>query len=373
LTAQGCVRETAAVPFRPAVAASVVAVLAALAPAALAAPPPTMTGEQFDSFGGPWAVPVPMTMDCTHNPDGTADVSWKTIPQPTTAGPYDGNFTERGQMHVGPTNPPYNIFRDIRSLSAEFTIESSVGQVSGTKRLTAPVADDAVVSCESNEFIVDTVSSPGSSLSLTYNATITTPEGVFADRGQASHYFSDEGPRALTELHEGFTSSLSATERKDSVLFGKRMPGGSWSAMSANAKRASPFTLYFPATVRKVHAFLDGGGATSGSQLVRAVLYRHAQGVPAGYVAKSFAFTVPAGMSPRWVEFYLAPPVQLQPGLYWLGLHSGATNGVARFAWDSKPGSRRFNIDAESDGPADPFGPAPVDDQQMAIFATGSY
>jgi hypothetical protein len=154
---------------------------------------------------------------------------------------------------------------------------------------------------------------------------------------------------------------------------GKRMPGGSWSAMSANAKRASPFTLFYPATVRKVHAFIDGGGATSGSQLVRAVLYRHAQGVPAGYVAKSFAFTVPAGMSPRWVEFYLAPPVQLQPGLYWLGLHSGATNGVARFAWDSKPGSRRFNIDAESDGPADPFGPAPVDDQQMAIFATGSY
>ena len=242
--------------------------------------------------------------------------------------------------------------------------------MSGTKRLTAPVADAAAVLCSSQEFIVDT-----DPLTLTYDATITTPQGVFRDRGRSVHDFDDMGPNpaAFTELQETFTSSLTATEQQGSVLFGKRTPGGSFSAMSANAKRASPFTLYFPATVRKVHAFIDGGGSATGSQLVRAVVYRHAQGLPASYVAKSFAFTVPAGMSPRWVELYLAPPVQLQPGVYWLGLHSGATNGVARFAWDSKPGSRRFNIDLESDGPADPFGPAPVDDQQMAIFATGNY
>jgi hypothetical protein len=351
------------------------AVALVAAPSALAAPPPTMTGEQFDSFGGPPApIPVPMSMTCTHNPDGTADVSWQTIPQPTTAGPYDGDFTERGQMHVGPTNPPYNILRDVRSLSAEFTIESSIGQVNGTKRLTAPAADVAFVQCNPNEFVVDTTSG-GDSLSLAYTATITTPQGVFADRGQASHYFSDMGPigSAFTELRESFTSSLSATEQQHSVLFGKRTPGGSWSAMSANTKRATPFTLFFPATVRKVHAYIDGGGATSGSQLVRAVLYRNGSGGPGAYVTRSFEFNVPAGMSPRWVQFYLAPPAQLQPGVYWLGLHSGHTHGVARYAWDPQPNARRFNVDLESDGPSNPFGSSLADDQQISIFGFGSY
>ena len=347
---------------------SAVAIAAVAAPPALAAPP-TLTGERFDSFGGPAPVPVPMSVGCTHNPDGTASVTWQTIPRPTTTGPYDGNFSERGQMRLGPLEGTENPYRDVLSLSAEFTIESPIGQVSGTKRLTAPVAQSGAALCDSSAFIVD------AHVNLGYTATITTAEGVFVDRGQAFHNFDDMGPNpaAFTELRETFTSSLPATEQRHSVLFGKRTPGASFSAMSANTKRASPFTLYFPATVRKVHAFIDGGGSTTGSQLVRAVLYRNGSGGPGAYVTRSFDFNVPAGMSPRWVEFYLAPPAQLQPGLYWLGLHSGATNGVARFAWDSKPGSRRFNIDLESDGPSDPFGQAPTDDQQLSIFAFGSY
>jgi hypothetical protein len=347
----------------------VVSLFLLLAPAALAAPP-TMTGEQFDSFGGPAPVPVPLSVGCTHNPDGTANVTWQSISRPTTAGPYDGSFTERGQMRVGPTAAPDNPYRDVLSLSAEFTVESSAGQVSGTKRLTAPVADAAAVLCDSQEFIVDT-----NPLTLVYTATITTPEGVFRDRGNAAHDFDDMGPNpaAFTELQEIFTSSLSAPEQDSSVLFGKRTPGGSWSAMSANTKRASPFPLYFPATVRKVHAFIDGGGATTGSQLVRAVLYRNSSSGPGAYVTRSFEFSVPAGMSARWVQFYLAPPVQLQPGVYWIGLQSAGQHGVARYAWDSVPNSRRYNVDADADGPSNPFGASFSDDQQLSIFATGSF
>ena len=180
-------------------------------------------------------------------------------------------------------------------------------------------------------------------------------------------------PSAFTELRETFTSSLSATEQQGSVLLGKRTPGASYSAMSANTKRASPFTLYFPGTVRKVHAFSDGGGASSGSQLIRAVLYRNTPQGPGAYVTRSFAVDIPAGMSPRWVQFYLAPTAQLQPGVYSLGLHSGPSHGIARYAWDSKPGARRFNVDLESDGPSNPFGSAFADDQQISIFASGSY
>jgi hypothetical protein len=78
-------------------------------------------------------------------------------------------------------------------------------------------------------------------------------------------------------------------------------------------------------------------------------------------------------MSARWVPLYLAPPAQLNPGVYWIGIQSGATNGVARFAWNSKPNSRRFNADAFADGSSDPFGSALVDDQQLSVLATGSY
>ena len=34
--------------------------------------------------------------------------------------------------------------------------------------------------------------------------------------------------------------------------------------MSANAKRASPFTVYFPVTVKKLSAYVDGGANLCG-------------------------------------------------------------------------------------------------------------
>jgi hypothetical protein len=73
------------------------------------------------------------------------------------------------------------------------------------------------------------------------------------------------------------------------------------------------------------------------------------------------------------VDLYLPFPPRLQPGVYWLGIHSGDTGRVARFAWDPVAGSRWFNIDNYADGPSNPFGPSPVDNQQMSIYASGSY
>ena len=156
-------------------------------------------------------------------------------------------------------------------------------------------------------------------------------------------------------------------------LFGSGDAGGQFSAMSANTKRASPFTVFANATVRRLHAYIDGGGATSGSQTLRAVLYRNAGGQPAARVAQSFDVTVNAGDPGHWQPFYLAPPANIGPGVYWLGLQSGGTNGVARFAWSAKPGSRRFNIDSFADGPSDPFGASTADEQQLSIYAGGSF
>jgi hypothetical protein len=275
-----------------------------------------------------------------------------------------------------PPNPDIPVGpADVLSLRAEFTVDSAAGQVSGSKRLAAPVKDGASYGgCGGQcEPVIEIRLSD-----LNYGATITTTSGVFADRGRATFNTTLRegfGSCRVHEFRETFTSSLSSPEQQGSVLFGKRSPGSSFSAMSANAKRASPFTLYFPATVRKLHAYVEGDFFNRrDSQVLRAVLYaRGPDGGPGTRLGQTFQFTVPGGMSRRWLVLYMAPPVRLNPGVYWIGIHSGATGGVARFAWSPVDNSRRFNVDFYPDGPSDPFGSAPLDNQQMSIFASGSY
>lgn len=179
--------------------------------------------------------------------------------------------------------------------------------------------------------------------------------------------------RFVPEAGKTFTDSGSDLCHPLSILFGRHTPGGSFSPMSVNVKRVSPFVAFFPATVVRIHAYIDGRGASSGSQVLRGVLYGRApDGGPGPLLGGTFQFTVPAGMTARWVELYMAPPVRLNPGVYWLGIHSGTKGGVARFAWDARSNSRRFNIDGYADWPSDPFGSALMDDQQMSIFASGS-
>ena len=130
-----------------------------------------------------------------------------------------------------------------------------------------------------------------------YQATIVTQGGVFSDRGSGgTDIDQDRSGQPLLNYRASYTSSLSAPEQNESALFGPRVPGGSFSGMSANAKRASPFTLYFPATVKKLYAYVNGFGAGSGSQTVRGVLYRSGSGnVPGALVAPTFQSACPPG------------------------------------------------------------------------------
>jgi hypothetical protein len=340
---------------------------------AQAAPPPTLTGERFFA-----QTPSPISsgafnLVCRENADGTDTYTFTATG--STDAPYAGTFNETGEVNVRP-DPSGLPHGDVLSAKAEFTIDSASGQVAGSKRLPAPIETGApIASCSStrNHSALEL-----RSLALRYNATITTTSGVFADRGGASLNTAPTRVRLDDiiehDFTERFTSDLAAPEQQGSILFGKRTPGASFSAMSANAKRAVAFPLYFPATVRKLHAFVDGRGGASGSQTLRGVLYAHGSGgAPGALLGRTFQFSVPAGMSGRWLELYLAPAIRLNPGVYWLGLHSGATNRVARFAWDPKDNSRHFNVDYYPDGPSNPFGSAALDNQQMSIFASGSY
>jgi DNA-binding beta-propeller fold protein YncE len=158
-----------------------------------------------------------------------------------------------------------------------------------------------------------------------------------------------------------------------SFLFGRGAAGTSFSAISRDVKRASPHLLWYGgATVTALRVHMDGGGAATGSQDVRAIIYRHT-GSGDHLVAQSVPQTILAGRPAGFVDFALSEPVELGVGYYLLGIHSGNGQRVARFSWTSKPSSRIYNGDLFADGASDPFGSRRItDDQEIAIQAVGS-
>jgi len=138
--------------------------------------------------------------------------------------------------------------------------------------------------------------------------------------------------------------------------------------MTADQKRGSKFTLTQKATAFRLFAYLDGGGATTGSQQVRMVLYRDSGGVPGARLAQSPIATINAGLAGRWVAFNL-PPTALDPGAYWIMIHTGATGGVARNRGDGAA-NWYSNLDAFSDGASDPFGTGWTGSVTLSVYAS---
>jgi len=140
--------------------------------------------------------------------------------------------------------------------------------------------------------------------------------------------------------------------------FGRSTVGASPSkGMAADQKRGSKFTLTDKATLLGFTAYLDGGGGVSGTQQVRMVLYRDAGGTPGNRVAESDTVaTIAAGAAGRWVTF-AAPAATLDPGNYWIVIHTGAAGGVAR-NWGGDGAANWYgnNTDVFVDGPGSTFG-----------------
>ena len=118
--------------------------LALLAAAPMTAPaqtvPPTL------GTGGPFVAetlfePVAQVSgDC--NPDGTSVLSYTT--SGAAAGPYPGTYMESGTATVGPQTFGLGF---VLTFDANFTIDSPVGQVLGTKTLAVPQSEFPGGSC----------------------------------------------------------------------------------------------------------------------------------------------------------------------------------------------------------------------------------
>jgi hypothetical protein len=124
--------------------------------------------------------------------------------------------------------------------------------------------------------------------------------------------------------------------------------------LSANYKRGSRFNLSEPGRLASISAYLDGNGGGTGSQKARLALYRDSSGTPGALVAESSEMTINAGRPAGWVTAGV-PALMLDPGNYWIVVHSGSTAGIIRDFGDGA-NSWYGNADAYSDGASSSFG-----------------
>ena len=142
--------------------------------------PPNLVGEQFlafDQAGGGLGL-VDVTGECT----AVAGGQWGPLSYSASGiatGPYPGPFTETGTVTGSLTTGTVFASGDVVTWTANFTIDSPTGDVTGSKTLTL----------STQAFCGDT-GSPGAqqisaTATLTYEATIVTAAGTFRDSGQA--------------------------------------------------------------------------------------------------------------------------------------------------------------------------------------------
>jgi uncharacterized membrane protein len=156
-------------------------------PAALAAPPATMTGEKFfDGAGGG-------TTSCSTS--GTSSFTSSGV----ATGPYAGTFTETGTATV--SQPPHGL-GTVTGFSATFTVYSPSGDVLVTGSKSFDPTIPSGFGCRESPSHVVVVS-----VQTTYEATIYTSAGNYRDEGTSlvGDLFTNG---ASTLMDETFLSSL---------------------------------------------------------------------------------------------------------------------------------------------------------------------
>lgn len=205
----------------PTAALLAAALLGAAAAPAAAQGPPTLTGENLTASEPTFPASSDVeTSNATCDREGTSTFSFfATGP---ANGPYPGTFTETGTVTIGPQNETNPIFfgsGSVISLEVEFTIDSPLGQVTGTKSVTIP--DDPTLpnngTCTS--FFDHPELGTGtrrafSSQHATYDARIVTADGTFFDRGTSSIglFHTSSNTVESSGFNETFVSALTEVE-----------------------------------------------------------------------------------------------------------------------------------------------------------------
>jgi len=155
---------------------------------------------------------------------------------------------------------------------------------------------------------------------------------------------------------------------------GKLTPGTIPSGgLTSDMKRASRFTIFFPATISKLCAYLDGKGGASGSQRFRLALYEDVNNAPALKIFDTPEQTIASGTAARW--YCIQAPLIGVAGngnSYWIAIHTGGTSGVIRDFYDGEA-NWYGNADAFDDGASMPFGAGNAGTGTLTVMAEYFY
>jgi hypothetical protein len=125
--------------------------------------------------------------------------------------------------------------------------------------------------------------------------------------------------------------------------------------LTANFKRGSRFTMTERGRLVQMSAYLDSLGGGTSPQSVRLSVYRDAGGVPGDLLSTSEEITLSPGSQAQWRTARALQVPWLDPGDYWIMIHSGSAAGVIRDFGDGAP-NWYGNADQYADGPSSPAG-----------------
>ena len=134
--------------------------------------------------------------------------------------------------------------------------------------------------------------------------------------------------------------------------------------MAPDFKRGSSFTLPERGRLYAIGAYLDGRGTsdTYAQAMLRYSIYKDANGLPDTKVYEGYTRYLRGASSPGWHHDPACPAcgVTLDPGRYWVVMHTGSFSGpggVIRNYGDGTAGNWYGNSDTYADGATEQFGP----------------
>jgi hypothetical protein len=162
---------------------------------------------------------------------------------------------------------------------------------------------------------------------------------------------------------------MTAFSSAHAASFGRTTVGATPSAgLRIDFKRGSKFVLSERAVIRDICAYLDTNGGGTGVQWVRFALYRDQNGVPAQQILETDeVFGLESAVQPPLWWCRATSKAPLEPGSYWMMIHTGGDPGVIRYFHDG-PANWYGNADEFADGASDTFGTGAAGEGTLSIY-----
>lgn len=149
--------------------------------------------------------------------------------------------------------------------------------------------------------------------------------------------------------------------------FGKTDTGSLANGVYAGYRYVTKYTLGVEGWADKLTLDVDGLGAGTGAQTIRAIIYADSAGAPAALVAQGTDVVIADGQVRAWVDLPFSGPIHLPAGDYWLGLVAMDGSDSAQAYYDYAAGDGLF----KSGGATDPWGGGGSGlDGDVSVYAT---